>query len=120
MTGILILAHGSREKETEETLENIVGMVKRILGLKYVEKAFLQFSETNLEQGLNKLIGQGIKDIKVIPYFLFEGVHIKEDIPKEINEFLQGYSDVRITFGRTLGTDNRLAEVLADRVKEVI
>lgn len=120
MNGVLILAHGSREKETEETLEKIVSMVKENLGLEDVEKAFLQFSETNLEKGLLNLMAKGIRDIKVVPYFLFDGVHIREDIPKEIEEFLKEYPDVRITFGRTLGDDVRLSRILADRVRELL
>jgi len=120
MTGVLILAHGSREKETEQTLERIIAMLKEILGLEYIEKAFLQFSECNLEQGLKNLIAKGITEIKVVPYFLFEGVHIKEDIPKEIEEFLKDYPHIQIAFGRTLGADIRLSQVLADRVRELI
>lgn len=120
MNGVLILAHGSREKETEETLTSILAMLKTKLGMEHIEKAFLQFSECNLECGLKKLVDQGIKDIKVIPYFLFEGVHIKEDIPKELADFTKNYPEVQITFGKTLGSDARLAEILADRVKELI
>jgi sirohydrochlorin ferrochelatase len=123
MLGILILAHGSREKETEKTLATIIDMVKKELSsenIENIECAFLQFVETNLEKGLLKLIEKGSDDIKVIPYFLFEGVHIKEDIPMEINEFLKEYPNVKISFGKTLGTDERLAQIVADRVREVI
>ena len=120
MTGVLVLAHGSREKETEATLDQIVSLLKAKLNIKHIEKAFLQFSDMSLGKGLEKLIDQGVNDIKVVPYFLFEGVHIKEDIPNEIKEFAQSYPQVRITLGRTLGADRRLAEVLADRIKELV
>lgn len=117
MNGILILAHGSREKHTEDTLKAVVEMVKeKVDGI--IETAFLQFSEKNLEYGLKSLIEKGVTHIKVVPYFLFEGVHICEDIPKEIEEFLGDYKGVTITMGKTLGNDPRLAEVLVDRINE--
>ena len=120
MTGLLVLAHGSREKETEATLETIVSLLQERLKAVRIERAFLQFSDNDLRNGLTKLRDSGIKDIKVIPYFLFEGVHIKEDIPKEIMEFKEEYPDVQITLGRSLGDDHRLAEILADRIQELI
>ncbi|MEG0372016.1 MAG: CbiX/SirB N-terminal domain-containing protein, partial [Clostridium sp.] len=81
---------------------------------------YLQFSDTNLETGIQRLISRGASDIKVIPYFLFEGVHIKEDIPAEINGFMKKHKNVKITFGKTLGADKRLASIVADRVREIL
>lgn len=120
MKGILLLAHGSREEATEITMEKITGYVKEELSLDNVVCAYLQFSEKTLEWGINTLIEKGAKDIKVVPYFLFEGVHIKEDIPEEINKILEHHSDIKITLGKTLGDDRRLGTILADRVRELI
>ncbi len=118
MTGILLLAHGSREGDTETTMQQITKYVKADLQNEMVEEAYLQFREKNLEKGLLSLIERGADDIRVIPYFLFEGVHIKEDIPEEINTFIKQYPSVKITMGKTLGADKRLAEILADRIRE--
>lgn len=118
--GILILAHGSREKETEATLSKITEMTKAQLNDVIIETAYLQFSEVNLEKGLDNLIEKEVTEIKVIPYFLFSGVHIREDIPKEIQEYLENKENVKITMGNTLGEDSRLADILADRIREAI
>ncbi|MFQ9617091.1 MAG: sirohydrochlorin chelatase, partial [Clostridium butyricum] len=56
----------------------------------------------------------------VVPYFLFSGVHIREDIPKEIEEYIADKPGIKISMGNTLGEDPRLADVLADRIKEVL
>jgi sirohydrochlorin ferrochelatase len=87
MTGILLLAHGSREGDTELTMRKITEYVNAELGSYMGEEAYLQFREKNLEKGLLSLIERGADEIKVVPYFLFQGVHIKEDIPAEIKEF---------------------------------
>ncbi|MEG2338591.1 MAG: CbiX/SirB N-terminal domain-containing protein [Clostridium sp.] len=120
MKGVLLLAHGSREKSTELTMDKITGYVKEELGLNNVICAYLQFSDKTLEWGINTLIEKGAKDIKVVPYFLFEGVHIKEDIPEEINKILKHHNDIKVTLGNTLGDDRRLGAILADRVRELI
>ena len=120
MTGILLLAHGSREGDTEKTMRQITEYVKAELKDVLIEEAYLQFRDSNLEKGLESLIARGADDIKVIPYFLFEGVHIKEDIPAEIKEFLAAHPSVKITMGKTLGADKRLADIVVDRVNQII
>lgn len=120
MNGVLVLAHGSREKATENTLKEIITRLQSELQDTVIESAFLQFSEKSLEKGLDLLVEKGVKDIKIIPYFLFEGVHIREDIPKEIEDYLAKKLSIRITLGKTLGVDPRLVQVLVDRVKAVL
>ena len=120
MKGILILAHGSREKSTEETLAEIISMLKEDMKDCLIETAYLQFNEINLEVGLNKLVEQGAEDIKVIPYFLFDGIHIREDIPSEIEAYLADKKGIKIAMGKTLGADRRLSLILADRVREAL
>lgn len=119
MTGILLLAHGSREGDTESTMRQITEYVKADLKNDMIEEAYLQFRDKNLEKGLLSLIERGADDIRVVPYFLFEGVHIKEDIPAEIRVFNEQYPNVKITMGSTLGADRRLAEIVADRVRQI-
>lgn len=120
MKGILILAHGSREKSTEDTLAVIIKQLKEDIQDCLIEYAFLQFNEINLESGLNKLVAKGANDITVIPYFLFDGIHIKEDIPSEIAQYLADKRDITISMGRTLGTDSRLSMILTERVREAL
>ncbi len=120
MTGILLLAHGSREGDTEKTMRQITDYVRQGLVGALVEEAYLQFRDKNLEKGLKSLIEKGATDIKVIPYFLFEGVHIKEDIPAELREFTASHPNVKITMGKTLGADRRLADIIIDRAKNAV
>lgn len=125
MKGIIILAHGSREKSTEDTLKKIVEMMQNNLDnyaveYGFMEYGFMEFSEKSIECGLDSLVAKGLKEIVAIPYFLFDGIHIREDIPEELAKYVEKHPEVTIQMGKTLGADARLAEVLADRVKEVI
>lgn len=118
MKGIIILAHGSRQKATEETLKSVVNMLKEQITGYEVEYAFMEFSEKNIPTGLNLLAEKGINEIVAVPYFLFDGIHIHEDIPEELEKYMAEHQDVKITMGKTLGADPRLAAILADRVRE--
>lgn len=118
MKGILILAHGSRRRETEDTLSALARKVREMTGVEALETAFLQFSDTTLWAGLDKLCARGCTEIVLIPYFLFDGVHIREDIPAEIEQYVKAHEAVSVRMGRTLGADDRLAQIVADQVKE--
>lgn len=47
-----------------------------------------------------------------------EGIHIKKDIPEELAEATKEYPGVKVTMGKTLGADKRLAEILIDRIND--
>ena len=120
MKGILVLAHGSRATETEETLAVVAGMTRELLPDALIETAFMEFGKVNIAAGLDKLVAGGADTVAVIPYFLFEGIHIREDIPEELDQYRQAHPQLEITMGRTLGADKRLADILRDRIEEVL
>jgi sirohydrochlorin ferrochelatase len=116
MKGVLVLAHGSREHKTQATFNAIVDMARKKVDV-MVETAYMEFSEKNIAAGLSALVAKGVTEIKVVPYFLFQGMHIRKDVPGEIAQFLQKHHGVTVTIGQTLGEDPRLADVLADRIR---
>ena len=115
--GVLVIAHGSRAKQTELTLKSVVDRVREMLPNEVIEIAYMEFGEVNIHAGLSKLVAMGETDIKAVPYFLFSGIHIKEDIPNEIAEFLKENEGITVTLAQTLGDDYRLSEILCDRIK---
>lgn len=116
MKGILLLAHGSRQKDTEKAFEIIAAKVRANTGIDEVETAYLQFSERDMKQGFDELLKRGCDDILVIPYFLFEGNHIRQDIPEGIEAYCADHPRIAVRLGGVLGTDDRLAQIVAEQV----
>jgi sirohydrochlorin ferrochelatase len=58
MTGILLLAHGSREGDTELTMQKITEYVKAELKMTWLRRPICN-SDKNLEKGLVSLINRG-------------------------------------------------------------
>ncbi len=67
-----------------------------------------------------KHMDKGVKDIKIVPCFLFYGVHVREGISREINNLLKDYPHISVTLDRPFGYDTWLAEILLDRVMEML
>ena len=120
MKSVLIIGHGSRQKSTEQTLAAVVETARRSLPEMPVEIAFMEFGKQNIPAGLLKLVESGANEIAVVPYFLFDGIHIREDIPEALEDFKAAHPNIKIVMGRPFGVDERLAAILKDRIKEIL
>ncbi len=117
-SGIILLAHGSRREIANDVLNQIVNMVKDDLSPDKVNQAFLQFSAPKLEEALKEQVEAGIKEIIVVPVFLFNGIHLQEDIPQLLDGERDKYPEVEIKFAAPIGADRRIGEIIKDRIKE--
>ncbi len=116
MNGILILAHGSRRHETDIILRSLTQKVKDKTGEDLIYPSYLQFSQQNLEVGIEYLIEKGANKIKVIPMFLFDGIHVTQDIPQELNMIMTKYPGIEMKMSKHLGDDDRIADIIKDRI----
>jgi precorrin-8X/cobalt-precorrin-8 methylmutase len=122
-TGIIILAHGSRGErgmvEVLETLRSLAEGVKLLIPTEVeVIGAALQFNQPTLEEAVETLAGHGAQRIIVMPYFLFSGRHITEDIPKLIEKLEHRYPEIQFTVASTLGADELFTGLVAKRIRE--
>lgn len=116
--GVILLAHGSKNTEAEEELEEIAAQVKEGLGGGEVILAFLQFNHPNLSEAIDQAVAEGMKRIVVVPFFLVAGVHVRKDIPDEIEQARQRHPGVEILFARPLLPDPRIAEIVVERIRQ--
>ncbi|MBI4333972.1 MAG: precorrin-8X methylmutase [Chloroflexi bacterium] len=121
LPGIILLAHGSRGEQIEGArLKEITALLQAGLGnSSFVQPAFLQFNQPDLEAAVASLFHRGIKDVIVLPYFLFEGAHFNRHIPDELRRLSENYPGINIRMAKSLGIDSRIVDVLQDRLEEI-
>ena len=119
-TGILLIAHGSRNAEANDELKRISAMVRAETGCEIVEEAFREFSQPDIQTGIEACVIQGATYIVLIPYFLFSGAHVLDDLPAEIQTAKQRHSGLEIVLAKPLGVHPKLAEVVGERLREVL
>ena len=117
-SGVILLAHGSRRDGANDVMDQLVGMVREASDFTKVNSAFLQFSRPTLQEALKEQVDQGIKEVTVMPVFLFNGIHLSEDIPQILEQEKEKYPSVKILTAKALGMDRRIAEIVKDRIKE--
>lgn len=118
-TGVILLSHGSRLPEVKETLEAYKKMVIEAGLYGVVEAASLQFNQPDLPSSIKGVVDQGVKRIIVMPFFLYQGVHVKQDIPELISQERKKYPGVEIVMAASIGIDERIGQIILDRIREV-
>ena len=119
-SGIIILGHGSRSEEAQQVFEEIVTLVSEKLNYGMVRGAAMEFASPTLEEVAAGLVELGIEEIIIVPLFIYPGVHIKRDIPVMIDQLKKEYPEVRFVKGSHIGADEKLAEIMADRVQQAV
>ena len=116
MKGLIIVGHGSRSKEARDTFFKIVEGFKSSMGME-AEGCFMEISGPFIPEAIDKMCAKGINEITVIPFFLFSGIHIKEDIPAILLEEKNKHSDISISMAQPIGYHETLIDILKERAK---
>lgn len=88
MKALLIVAHGSRRKESNDEVRRLANRIKENAGPAFdlVMAAFLEISSPQIDSAIADLVDEGATEIKVFPYFISAGTHVVQDIPRIIQE----------------------------------
>ena len=123
-TGVVMLGHGSRAAvgEANDIIIEIAQQVKEVLQQDVFEVAYMneKSGRQGLAEAIDKVMAQGVEKIVIAPLFITNGMHIRYDIPEEIEEAKKKHSNVEIVFARIIGADPVLAKLMADRITEVV
>ncbi len=90
-----------------------------IVGTACLELAVRPLGEQIYEFG-RRLKAAGVEELKLLPVFLMSGVHVMEDIPKEVEaaeDMLKG--SLRLTLCPHLGSHENISRVLENRLTSV-
>jgi len=119
-TAVLLMAHGSRIPDANDAVRDIAAMVKEMTTIDIVEVSFREQHLPNIQQGIDACVEAGAARIILMPYFLYMGAHVREDLPGEMAEAKQRYPRVEFVMGGHLGAHRKLAEIVAERIAEAM
>ncbi|WP_077210550.1 sirohydrochlorin chelatase [Bacillus dakarensis] len=119
MKAVLLVGHGSRDKEGNEQVRQFIKKLKPQLPASLmVETCFLEFESPTVEQGIETCVTKGATHVVVIPIMLLQAGHSKIHIPAAIDEAKELYPEVSFTYGRPIGIHEEVLEILVHRLEE--
>jgi sirohydrochlorin ferrochelatase len=124
-TTVVLIGHGSKLPYNKEVLVGLRERMEMRGIFKDVNVAFMQLNSPSIEDVLRTLAKEGKKNIVALPVFLADGAHTTEDIPKTLKIAFEGEwaelgRDVKLTYAKPIGVDERIVDILVDRVKEAV
>ena len=120
MNGLLIVAHGSRKKPSNEEVQALARQIGALAAGVYdrVACGFVQFAEPTVESQIEKIVSEGVENIVLFPFFLGSGSHVSDDIPQLVQDTQSRHPGLRIRVTPHLGILDGLAQLIFDRVRE--
>jgi len=113
---IMLMGHGSKAPGANETLREVARAVQEKGGFGLVQHAFLQMVEPDFQEAMDIIVSKGFSDITVMPYFLYMGLHVTQDLPAEIEEAQKRHPGIKVTLTESLGFDRRLVDIALERI----
>jgi sirohydrochlorin ferrochelatase len=82
--------------------------------------AYLEINPPSIPEAIRRAVVSGAREIRVLPYFLLSGRHIRRDIPRLVTAARRRWKGkARILLCPYLGYDKRIVEVVKDRLRHV-
>jgi sirohydrochlorin cobaltochelatase len=116
---VLLCGHGSRDPEAIDEFERAASALRARLAGRSFATGYLEFARPTIGEALAGLRGRGAANILAIPGMLFAASHVKNDLPWEMNSFMNAHPGAEVKLGRDLGIDPKLLEAAEDRIAAV-
>ncbi len=88
---ILLIAHGSRKQAANQEVIHLAQKLSQKSSQKIIG-CFLEIAQPDIPTALERAIKEKPDMIKILPYFLTQGRHVTEDIPRIVNDKMQSTS----------------------------
>jgi sirohydrochlorin ferrochelatase len=98
-------------------LTRVARSLRRRYSRLVVEACYLEAADPDVQRGIDRCVTQGARRILFVPYFLYLGGHVGQDLPKEITRARRRHPGLEIRIAGHLGFDRRLVSLVGDRIR---
>jgi sirohydrochlorin cobaltochelatase len=113
-SAVVLFAHGARDPGWAEPFRRIASRIREARPGLRVELAFLELMSPALGEAVAILAQAGIRRITLVPLFLAQGGHLKEDLPRLLDAIRRDNPGVRIESTSAIGDAPELEAAIAD------
>ncbi len=118
-TKILLVGHGSRDKEGNRQIEAFANIWREKNPQWHIDICFIEFADVLLDKGLDNA-AQNAQRVIVVPLILNAAGHVKMEIPHFINEARQRNPQVEYIYARHLGANESILKILQRNLRKVL
>jgi len=116
-TGVVLLARGSSDKVANGEIAKMARWLFEETGHEMVDLAFTGITYPKVETVVQRQVACGMKQVVVLPYYLYTGVLI-ERISRQLTRLTQQYPTTSFGLAKYIGFSDSVYELLDERVAE--
>jgi sirohydrochlorin cobaltochelatase len=116
---LLIVGHGSRDPRGAGEFHELVSLVRDHAPVP-VEGGFIELSRPPISECVDRLAGEGAREISAVPLMLLAAGHAKDDIPATLVREKMRHPDLDFHYGRALGIRPELLALMDERISAVV
>lgn len=122
MRHLLLIAHGSRRRASNEEVRNLADRLSKRGGDRFgrVVCAFLELAEPSIPDAVERCVADGAREILVLPYFLAAGRHVSSDIPEQLAPGRRKHPGVRIRLLPYVGAADGMLDLMLGLVDDAV
>jgi len=111
--GIVLFAHGSRDPVWHQPINAIAALIRHDHPDLPVQCAYLELTTPDLPTACNELLTASCNHITIVPLFLGQGRHAREDLPALVEALRLAHPTVIFTLRPSIGEEPEVLALLA-------
>ena len=121
MKALLLIAHGSRRKESNEEVFLLAEKLKTTCNGQYdiFQAGFLEIAPPSIGSAIENCAKSGATNITVLPYFLNSGIHVISDIPDAVDNAKKNFPNIEIQISQHIGASELMMPLLMDAANSI-
>jgi sirohydrochlorin cobaltochelatase len=116
---VLLVGHGSREQSGNEEFLKFCDLITPHLGPERIETCFIELTTPLVPESLDRCVALGARRVVVLPVILLAAGHVKVELPHELDEAKERHPGVEFLYGRHIGLDPLVLEIMRERLAAV-
>ncbi len=113
---IILFAHGARDPDWALPFELIKRQLQAARPDTQIELAFQDFMTPTLEQAVAQAAAQGAKRIALVPLFMAQGGHLKQDLPRMVGKLREQHPQLEVKVMPAIGDAPEILQAISDWV----
>ena len=119
MKALLLIVHGSRKASSTTEIATLTNNIAAMPSpFEHVRHCFLELATPKMATSIDELAKLGCHDVTLMPYFLAEGFHVAEDLPKLLNEAKLSHPTINFTLMEHFGAAQKMPQWILEYVSQ--
>ncbi|MEY8205798.1 MAG: CbiX/SirB N-terminal domain-containing protein [Bermanella sp.] len=118
MKALLLIVHGSRKASSTTEIAHLSrAIAQQSADFNHVRHCFLELAQPKPASSIHELVALGCEHIVLLPYFLAQGFHVAQDLPKLLQQAQQDHPQITFDMLEHFGAAQQMPNWVLEYVK---